>query len=1174
LELFYIIIVPAIIIAAISAVVASIAVKIALRRINAENSLLSDELDDIKKILRSNTARLYALEQERKNTASAEETCHDDQYIEIIKPSDDLAPAYVAAPKPEEPAEDFYIPVIPEPVMTVESVPEEPAKSFESVQSLEIPDTPEPVMTVESIPEEPAKSFKSVQSLEMPDIPASAMTMENWLGKRVFGIIAAVLIFIGLIYLGTLIYDKLGDLGKIALMYLFSFAMTAAGVALVKKTRNYFTFALAGCGCGALFISTLMAHIYFGKIPDYTAFSILLGWTAAMMLLSRLMKTSLFSAIAHIGMAISLCFAFSSGMSYEKLGLILVYQWVGIAVIVAGNFFFCRQTYLPGLLASFALTLIGSLFMMDKLGRLDMNGLIFAAYAGQFVITSFLSYFLTVYAIKSFKEEVPDFATAVHAVSKLLWLVSLSINVITPLYAFYKYCVGGTGHIDAVLCQTLAGFVIIAVHAAITVVMSKKYGLRKGLETVSISFLSVFSCGLLVYRVLEAETFISCLFALAIAMFALYRLCRNKVYLVLANIWICADVLLMIPGGYKSIYAIFQPLPVLYLAMILALMAGQMFCLRKEDKTSDNFHNPMVNAMKITAYILTHVSLLAFFIHDFYSPWGRIENLFGYDIYIHYYTIRSAIFITAVPLILNLTLFSLKFEKTSAALNCIMRITTVIILSLTALLINSDINQFLSALTLAASFLFVYAMARISVKENSSFSAISRVGELIIIFGGVFFINSGINQFLSALTIAASFLFLYAVARTGVRENSASSVISRIGELIIIAGCAVYVNSGINPLLSVLTLAGGFIFVYAAGRTGEKENNWHAVISRVGELILIAGCAVYINALPRPVLGLPVDYALIAACLGFAFLPLRGLMDNKTASPASIITEFNGFILIVSSTIYIINKDNRLMVSLIALVSLIFLTLRAAVVDRGGEKGRMSDITEVGGAVIIAACAWYFVNGGEALVTAFMVLLCCVFACIFGNINIKERGSLSIASRINEAVILAAGGYYIANLSEPSKPELIFAYAAITLLIFALAFIRINRDITANSHPLIHLYLGIKFTALTLCAAHGFTSWLEQGYILSIIVMVTALVCVLAGFEFRAKPLRVYGLVMTMICVAKLVVADVWGASTPMRVIAMISGGLICFAINAAYSYAVKQLDKAAVQPDPDPEQG
>jgi len=1204
LDLF-IIAVLIIIVVIMPGIVSIITVRMALRGIKAENSILNDELEDIRRITRDNTIRLHAIEQELKKAGIAGETPADDgKYAETVKSAEPLPAAapeeeppsvclsetasYSAAPEPEESAEDFDIPYIPAPPMMGESIPEEPVKSHTSVTSLKTPD--------------------------IPELAVNNETMENWLGKRVFGIVAAILIFIGLIYLGTLIYDKMGDNGKIALMYLFSFALTAAGVVLVKKTRNYFTIALVGCGCGALFISTLMAHIHFGKFPDYMAFSLLLGWTAGVLFLSKLMKTGLFSAIAHIGMAISLCFAFSSGMSYDKLPLILVYQWAGIAVIVAGNFFFCKQTYLPGLFASFALTLIGSLFMMDKLGKLDMNGLIFAGYTGQFALTSFLSYFLTLYVIKSVKEDATEYASAVHAGNKLLWLVSLSVNVITPVYLMYKRGVGGSGHIDAVLWQVLAGVAIIAVHAAITLIMSKKYGLNKNLETISISFLSVFSCGLLVYRLYETELFISCLFALAIAMFALYKFCRNRVYLILANIWICADVLLMISGGYNNIYESFKPSPVLYLVMIPALMAAQRFLLNKEDKAADAFYNPLVNAMKITPYILTHVSLTAFFVLDFYSYSGSIENFLGEKIYCG--DIRTAIFLM-IPLILNLTLFLLKFEKSSAALNCIMRITTVIILSVTALFINSGINSLLAALTLAVCLLFAYAVARISVRENNSFSVISRIGELIIIAGCAVFINSGVNALLAALTLAAGLIFAYARARISVKENNPYSVISKIGELIIIAGCAVFINSGVNSLFAVLALAGGFLFAYAAARISVKENNtsavisrigvviitvgcavyinsgvnsllavltlagsflfayaaarisvtenfWPSVTSRTGELTIIVGCAVYIISSPRPILDLPVEYALAAACLGFAFLLARGFTDNKNICPASAITEINVFILILSSAFYIISKDNRLMVSLIVLISLIFLILKAATVDRGGEKGRITDITEVGGAIMLAACAWYFVNGGEALVTAFIVLMCCVFAYIIGNINVRERGNLSKVSRINEAIVLAAGGYYIANLNAPFKIELIFAYAAIVLFVYALAFIRVNRDISADTHPLLQIYSGIKLTALTLCTARGFTSWLDYGYVVSIIVMVTALICVLAGFKFRAKALRVYGLVMTMICVSKLVIIDVWGASTPMRVIAMISGGLICFAVNAAYSYAVKHLDRDA----------
>ena len=59
----------------------------------------------------------------------------------------------------------------------------------------------------------------------------------------------------------------------------------------------------------------------------------------------------------------------------------------------------------------------------------------------------------------------------------------------------------------------------------------------------------------------------------------------------------------------------------------------------------------------------------------------------------------------------------------------------------------------------------------------------------------------------------------------------------------------------------------------------------------------------------------------------------------------------------------------------------------------------------------------------------------------------------------------------------------------------------------------------------------------------------------------KSKTLRLYGVVLSLLCVLKLVTYDVAGQTTILRVVAFIGGGMICFAISALYSYAVKKLD-------------
>jgi len=83
---------------------------------------------------------------------------------------------------------------------------------------------------------------------------------------------------------------------------------------------------------------------------------------------------------------------------------------------------------------------------------------------------------------------------------------------------------------------------------------------------------------------------------------------------------------------------------------------------------------------------------------------------------------------------------------------------------------------------------------------------------------------------------------------------------------------------------------------------------------------------------------------------------------------------------------------------------------------------------------------------------------------------------------------------------------------------------------------------------------------INSGYPLSLICMAVALALIALGFWSWVKPLRLYGLAATILCVLKLVTFDVASANTIMRVVAFIGGGLICFGISALYNFASKAI--------------
>ena len=98
---------------------------------------------------------------------------------------------------------------------------------------------------------------------------------------------------------------------------------------------------------------------------------------------------------------------------------------------------------------------------------------------------------------------------------------------------------------------------------------------------------------------------------------------------------------------------------------------------------------------------------------------------------------------------------------------------------------------------------------------------------------------------------------------------------------------------------------------------------------------------------------------------------------------------------------------------------------------------------------------------------------------------------------------------------------------------------------------------------------HHTASW-PLGFPVSLACMVVALVVVGLGLWSRVKSLRLYGLVVVIVCVLKLVTLDIAQANSITRVVAFLGGAAVCFGISALYNYAARQFDRTLAVEPPD----
>ncbi len=451
--------------------------------------------------------------------------------------------------------------------------------------------------TVDNLHNEVKYEEKYIKQTQNKDSKTDKNKLESLFGRNVVGFAAAILIFIGIIFLGILVYEYINEFGKILAMYIISTAVLSAGILLNRKLKNTFTQILTGCGLGCFFISILLTHIYFHKIEDITAFSLLLLWLIASLFASKLLSSLVINIVAHLGMITSLCFAYSLGLSDDKLILLLIYQFASIIVIIFGNILCYKETYRFGVFISLLLTIIASTFMWNKFLLTTHVDIPFAttlpvpiigiAFIAQFVCAAFLSYLLS---ISTNKLGGVWYSYLIHIANKLLFIWALILNIYHVTYRIACFYTNNSNKFNySVFISVIICLIILFIHIFISILISLKFNFNTWLENISaIITISTSFILLLVFYTLEkiVDTYSSSLFTpilpwfiiLSILIYFAFILSKNIIYKFISLIILAFDGIFMIFGGYSDLNHLWDIyLGLLYMIVITGLFFLQWF---------------------------------------------------------------------------------------------------------------------------------------------------------------------------------------------------------------------------------------------------------------------------------------------------------------------------------------------------------------------------------------------------------------------------------------------------------------------------------------------------------------------------------------------------------------------------------------------------------------------
>lgn len=129
-----------------------------------------------------------------------------------------------------------------------------------------------------------------------------------------------------------------------------------------------------------------------------------------------------------------------------------------------------------------------------------------------------------------------------------------------------------------------------------------------------------------------------------------------------------------------------------------------------------------------------------------------------------------------------------------------------------------------------------------------------------------------------------------------------------------------------------------------------------------------------------------------------------------------------------------------------------------------------------------------------------------------------------------------------------------------SLVLLALSVVNIRTMYNDKENE--ELYTIITCMKLTLVVGTIINRMSDINYLMSIVGLIMAVGFVVAGFKYKRKLARIYGLILSMICVVKLVIFDIKYDSSLMRPLGFLIAGALCYLISYIYSRLEKNNKK------------
>ncbi len=182
----------------------------------------------------------------------------------------------------------------------------------------------------------------------------------------------------------------------------------------------------------------------------------------------------------------------------------------------------------------------------------------------------------------------------------------------------------------------------------------------------------------------------------------------------------------------------------------------------------------------------------------------------------------------------------------------------------------------------------------------------------------------------------------------------------------------------------------------------------------------------------------------------------------------------------------------------------------------------------------------------ETITISFIILAISHLLIVKGNLLKNESKIFETSSSIITGIFMIT-----------SIPIIYEEYLTVLITLIAIGLFVINSRKLLEKSELFGYYIALKYTVLMLVILD--VAW-DLAIVYSICMLLFSLLSIIIGFIYNHKSFRIYGLLLSMISVFKLILFDVDGKSMIYNAFGFLICGFICFGISFVYNKIEQKL--------------